>query len=340
MPFKIAVMGFRHGHIYDLVNRLKGRDDAILVAACEEDNETRDKIMREEVSDKIFDSYQQMLDEVECDAIGVGDYFGKRGAIAIEALRRSKHVISDKPLCTSLRELDEIQSLAYANNLSVGCQLDLRGNGAFCALRSLIQAGEIGEAHAISFNGQHPLNYGTRAGWYFEEGKHGGTINDIAVHAIDYIPWLTGHDFRTINAARNWNARLPEVPHFKDAAQMMLTLENGCGVLGDVSYLTPDSFAYGLPQYWRTTVWGADGMAETSYTSTAVTLYKNGDKEPRTIAVEEVAPGGYLESFLREARGETAGLDLTTERVLHVSRIALLIQEAADKGVTNVAVHS
>ena len=68
-------------------------------------------------------------------------------------------------------------------------------------------------------------------------------MNDIAVHTIDYIRWETGLEFGSINAA------LPQVPDFKNAAQAMLTLQNGCGVLGDVSYLSPDGFGYQFPHY-------------------------------------------------------------------------------------------
>ncbi len=68
-----------------------------------------------------------------------------------------------------------------------------------------------------------------------EEGKHGGTINDIAVHALDLIPWITGHKFKRIVAARCWNALAKRCPHFKDAAQLMLEMDNGAGVMGDVS---------------------------------------------------------------------------------------------------------
>lgn len=336
MAFKIAIMGFRHGHINSLVDLIKQRGDTELVAACEEDRETRERIIESGVCETVFDSYERMLDTVECDAIGIGDYYARRGSIAIEALRRGKHIVSDKPLCNRLHELDEIESLARREKLSVGCQLDMRSSGTFRTVRRLIREGTIGEVHAVSFNGQHPLMYGTRANWYFEEGKHGGTINDIAIHAIDYIPWMTGQRFLCINAARNWNARLKEVPHFRDAAQMMMTLENGAGVLGDVSYLTPDSFGYSLPQYWLTMVWGADGLVQASYGG-GVTLYKNGDKEPRVIEPDADMPGNYLEAFLQEVRGETQGLELTSAEVLQSSRVALRVQQVADEGLTNVS---
>ena len=334
---RFVVMGYRHGHISDVITRVKDRKDAVLLAACEEDAQTRQQLIAAKATDRVFDSYARMLDEVECDVVAVGDYYGKRGAIIAEALRRGRHVLSDKPICTSLRELDEIERLARAQGLRVGCQLDLRDGGQFRRLRRLVREGEIGAVHAVSFSGQHPLMYGRRAGWYFEEGKHGGTINDIAIHGFDAVPWITGLRFTVVNAARNWNAAFKPVPHFRQAAQAMLTMDNGCGVLGDVSYFAPDSFGYSLPQYWRITLWGADGVAETSAARPEVQLFKSGEKEPRVLPPDPPTPGGYLESFLRELAGRKDS-ELTTEDVFRASRVALTAQDAADRGATNVRV--
>jgi predicted dehydrogenase len=215
--------------------------------------------------------------------------------------------------------------------------LDMRSNGALRLLQRLISENELGEIVALSFGGQHPLNYGSRAGWYFEDGKHGGTINDIAIHALDLLPWLTGKNVKTINAARNWNARLPQVPHFKDAAQMMLTLENGAGVLGDVSYASPDSHGYTFPLYWRVTVWGDGGVAEFEYNTKTLKLFKNGEKEGRDVEPDEAAPGEYLNAFLQQIGGEK-NVALSTEDVLRSSRLSLQVQNAADEGATNVVV--
>lgn len=336
MPLSIAIVGFRHPHIFDLVERVKENPETQLVAICEEDAATREQVIGMNLCDNVFESYERMLNEVECEVIGVGDYYGIRGQRVIEALKRGKHVIGDKPLSTSLAELDEIEKLVNEGGLMLGCQLDMRDNGNFLTLHQLIHSGELGQINAISFGGQHPLNYGVRAGWYFEEGKHGGTLNDIGIHAFDAIPWLTGHEIATVSAARGWNAALPEVPHFEDAAQVMFTLDNGCGVLGDVSYFAPNSHGYGMPHYWRTTIWGSGGVAETSHTVQGVSLFKQGEKEARVVEAQPANPGGYLQQFLAEIADNTVAGQLTTASILKVSRISLQIQEAADKGLTNV----
>ena len=207
----------------------------------------------------------------------------------------------------------------------------------FRTLRRVLRDGDIDEVRAVSFGGQHPLAAGARPGWYFEPGQHGGTLNDIAIHAFDLIPWLTGVEFARIDAARTWNT-YAKAPHFQDGGQALLTLANGAGVLGDVSYFVPDSFGYSLPHYWRVTVWGARGVAETGVNAGAVQVWANGEKEARFVPADPPVSGGYLESFLREMTGGRIEGDLDTAAGLRASRGALLAQRAAEQGAGGVVV--
>ena len=336
MGLKAAFVGFRHGHIHSLHKLMREHPEVEIVAASEEDAATRDGLAGGDI-EITHSSDAELLDGVDCDIIATGDYYGKRGSILIEALRRGKHVIADKPPLTRLAELDEIEELSRQKGLAVGCQLTMREHPLALALRLAVQDGEVGEVQAVSFTGQHPLGYGSRAGWYFEEGKQGGTINDIGIHAFDFVPWICGSKFCAVQAARTWNAALPEVPHFHDGAQMMLSLENGAGVLGDDSYLAPSSFGYKLPQYWRVTVWGTEGVVEGGVNVAGVSLYRNGEDEPRTIEPPASTAGGYFEAFLAEVRGERLEGQLSTAEVLRAARVSLTTQDAADRQLFNVA---
>jgi len=337
MSIRLAFIGFRHSHIFDLYRRAQEMSEIEVVAACEEDADARAKLAQEGAVAITHDRYDRMLGEVACDAVAVGDYYAARGRLAIEALRHGKHVLSDKPLCTSLDELDEIERLSADKGLCVDCMLDMRDAAPFITARQIIQEGTIGEVHAVSFGGQHPLLLGTRPGWYFEPGKHGGTINDIAIHALDAIPWITGLQFATVNAARCWNAFAAGYPHFEGAGQMMLTLENGAGVLGDVSYMMPDSSGYALPLYWRMTFWGRKGVFEVSYNVPHASLALNGEKGVRQVPLSEANPGGYLRSFLRDVQGVSIGDELCTAQSLRAARLALTIQKVADAGEYEVS---
>jgi len=337
MPLRFAFAGFRHGHIFSLLEKVRREPECELVAACEHDPATREQLAASGKVAITHDSLEGMLAEVPCDVVAIGDYYGARGSLAIQALTAGKHVILDKPVCTSLDELDRIESLAANKGLAVGCQLDLRVSPTLQTLRRVIHGGEIGDVLTVSFSGQHPLLYGTRPEWYFLPGCHGGTINDIAIHAFDAIPWLTGRDIAEVVAARVWNGKTPQVPTFQDCAQFMLRLDNGGGVLGDVSYLAPNRCGYAVRQYWRFTVHGTKGMAEIRNGDPNVMVATDEDAQPRELpATADANARDYFRDFLACVAGREGEADLTTRCVFGAARLALTAQRTADLNLTNV----
>ncbi len=335
MKTRFAFIGFQHPHIWDLVTRATAHPDVEIVACCEEDAATRATLAAGGKVKITHTDYRAMLADVPSDAVVVGEWFAKRGRVVIDALASGRHVLSDKPMCTTLAEHAEIVRLAAANKLTLGMMLDMRDSGVFLKVRELFRAGEIGELRAVTIGAQHPLLPGVRAQWYHEAGKHGGTINDMAIHGLDLVPWLTGVDFRRVVAARTWQAGPPPGSQFRNAGQFMMELANGAGLVADVSYFAPNSHGYTLPLYWRVTLWGSLGVLEAAMPAKEITLYKEGEKAGRTLPLAAPAPGGYLDSFLRELRGQP-GATLTAPEIFRASWAALKAQEAADRGLLNV----
>jgi predicted dehydrogenase len=329
MKTRFAFAGFRHGHIIDLLTGVEERDDTQVVACCEEDAATREALAVKGRVSITHSDFATMLHDVECDVIAIGDYYTRRGSLALAALRAGRHVLSDKPLCTTLVEQDEIERLAAERKLLVGLQLDSRDYAAPRKLREIILSGEIGEVASIHIDGQHPLLLGTRPGWYFEEGKHGGTINDIGIHAFDFVPWMTGRQWGEFRAVRSWNAKAREFPHFHDCAQFLATLDNGAGVLCDFSYLAPDMLGYQLPHYWHLLVHGTKGLAETYLFAKEITVIKDGSAAPESVPVGEPRTRGYLEDYLQELRGQAPATGFTSAGCLKASRLALTVQASA-----------
>ena len=328
MKTRFAFAGFRHGHILDLLSGVEERADTEVVACCEEDAAAREDLASKGRVEITHTDFATMLREVECDVVAIGDYYAKRGSMVLAALQAGKHVLSDKPLCTTIAEQDEIERLAAERGLVVGLQLDSRGYAAMQSLRALLRSGELGEVASVHIDGQHPLLLGTRPGWYFEDGKHGGTINDIGVHAFDFVPWLTGLDWREVVAARCWNAKARAFPHFHDSAQFMATLDNGAGVLADFSYLAPDTLGYTLPHYWRLLIHGTKGLVETHLFARELTVIKDTSSAPELRPVGAPRTRGYLEDYLQELRGNSPE-DLTSVDCLRASRLALETQAQA-----------
>lgn len=325
----IAIAGFRHMHIVDLYQRTKEHPCLNLTQICEGDVSA--SLLPSLGIEPDFESLERMLGECPCDIVALGGRYGDRGRMALEVLRSKKHVIADKPLCTSLDELNKIEALAQENNLRVGLMLDLRDSGNLIALKDIVASGRIGEVQTVTFSAQHPLLPGTRPGWYFEPGMHGGTLNDIAVHAMDFLPWVTGLEIAETVAARTWNAKAKDAPHFHDCGQLMLRLSNGGGVLGDVSYLAPDACGYKIDNYWRITIHGTCGFVETSHNRAGITFADDKSPVPQPIPAAPPRPGGYLQDFLDDIAGNPRPGGLDTEACLAATRRALVLELKAQK---------
>ena len=322
----LAVCGLRHGHIRTLIDLCRANPEVSLLGAFEADDTAREAAR--DTGLIFYDSYEALLADPRVEAVAVGDYYGIRGERTLQALSAGKHVISDKPLCTRMEELEQIASLCRQKHLVLGCLLDLRYDPALRLARDIVKGGALGEIHDVSFTGQHPLSWGVRPHWYFEPGKHGGTFNDIAVHGLDAVRFITGKDVARVDFARSWNAFAREAPDFPDCAQAALTLTGGAGLMLDVSYAAPHPSGMKLPPYWRFTFWGEGGFLEARLGDGFVTLALAGDEAPRKLPAKAV-PGDPLADFLTEVSGQRPIFD--TESVLTASRAALVLQHAADR---------
>ena len=201
--------------------------------------------------------------------------------------------------------------------------LDLRYVPQIETVKKMLSEDVIGTVHIATFTGQHFLNYGARPGWYFEEGKHGGTINDIAIHGIDLLRFITGKNLTKINCAKTWNAFADKEPQFKDSAQFMVEMD-GMSVMADVSYAAP-AFGGILPTYWDFKLWGTKGMLSFNLKEGTIHIYKGTEE---VIECEQTFPK-HLDDFINEVNG--IATELNTADILNSQEQVLKIQKFADE---------
>ncbi len=331
MALRVAFVGFRHGHVSSLYPEARELDYVEIVGAVEEDAAARGDFVEPLGVELTHETLDEMLDDTDFDLLCCVDYYGKRGSIAIRALEAGKHFLTDKPLCTKREEFEQIVALAREKDLAVQIALTMRYGAACQTMARIVQDGGIGEFCTGIVLGQHPLAYGSRPNWYFEEGKQGGTINDLFIHGTDMIGWATGLEFSKVIAAEAWNARADWAPFFQDSAQVVYELSNGSKLMGDCSYLTPEK----AHAPWQFFLWGTEGHVHLC--GEDLTWQRAGEGD---VAVEVKASSQIGDPFVDIASHLEHGTErwLTNEDCFKAQMASLAGQEAADSGERDMTV--
>jgi predicted dehydrogenase len=121
------------------------------VALCDVDEKYAGKEFAKYPGAKQFKDYRVMLDQMgrEIDGVIIGTPDHTHAVIAMEAMRRGKHVYCEKPLAHSVHEVRELA--AAANKYKVVTQLGNQGHssGSIRRLCEWVWAGAVGQVHTI-----------------------------------------------------------------------------------------------------------------------------------------------------------------------------------------------
>jgi predicted dehydrogenase len=328
---KIAICGMRHGHICSIIREVK-KSNLEIVGVAENNPSAAESFLQSANLTITHKTLEEMIQDVAFDLLVLGGVYADRGAAAIQGLHAHKHILADKPLCTSLEELETIKTLSLESGKSVFVALTLRYIPTIITARNLLLSQEIGEISNIHVSGLHPLLFRKgRPDWYFEKGRHGGTINDLMIHGVDAIEWMTGYSIAEVIAARAWNFEIPEYPFFQDCAQGMLRLKNSAGILFDTSYKS----AQGHPSLWTFHFCGTGGELFFELSSPEITLQRHGEEEKKVLV--ETPSASLISDLLKEIKSEEP-LNLTTKESLSSTQQTLAIQAAADSNKTHVII--
>src|SRR5580765_8093272 len=120
-----------------------------IVAGCDVDEKYAGKEFAKYPNAKRFTDYRVMLDKMgkEIEAVVIGTPDHTHAVIAMEAMRRGKHVYCEKPLAHSIHEVREL--MAAAHKYKVVTQLGNQGHSSDAVRRvcEWVGAGAIGQPH-------------------------------------------------------------------------------------------------------------------------------------------------------------------------------------------------
>ena len=161
---------------------------------------------------KIATDYRDLLRDPEIDAVHICTPNTQHFPMAKEALRAGKHVLSEKPLATSVAEGEELVAIATRQGVRNCVCHNLRYYPMVQQMRSMREAGDLGEILALQGTYfQDWLLYDTDWNWRLEAESGGPSrcMADIGSHWFDMAEHLTGMrvtslcaDLQTFHAMR------------------------------------------------------------------------------------------------------------------------------------------
>lgn len=144
----------------------------------------------EEYGVKAYQTYQEMLDDPAIDAIIVTTYHPTHTPLAIQALQAGKHVISEKPVATSLKDAERLAKAAEETD-KILMTLPNDAYPQIEKVKELLADQVIGDVCSVDglFAHQGPLH----APWFFDYQKaEWGVLADLGIYPISVLTYLFG----------------------------------------------------------------------------------------------------------------------------------------------------
>ncbi|CDZ26641.1 Oxidoreductase family protein [Neorhizobium galegae bv. officinalis] len=258
---RIGVIGIDHGHIYGMINGMLNAG-ATLVAwtTGEETPEAVRKTFQETYPDLPARPMQAILDDESIVLVLSAAINSDRAHIAVAAMSHGKDVLVDKPGCTNLEQLADIQRTVGETGRRWVVSFSERVSVESATLADqLVAEGRIGKVVQTVGLGPHRLNAHLRPDWFWDRARCGGILADICAHQFDQFLHYTGSTEARVVSAHVTNVANPHRPGFQDFGEVLLEGNGGRGY-ARVDWLTPD----GLPVWGdgRMTILGTEGYIE------------------------------------------------------------------------------
>lgn len=335
---KLGIIGLK-GHQNVVLAGARELGDIELVAVSDDNPETLEVFLKREPLAKGAEKYadwRHLVEHSMLDIVCLCDENAIRPEQLHSLLARGIHVVTEKPLATTLEGLATVRAALARSKSRMTMLLTMRHEARYATMRKWIRKGAIGEPALATAQKSYRIE--ERPRWQKERARLGGTIPYIGIHAIDMMRWLTGLDYTRV-AAAHANIGTPEFGETEDQASVLLAMSNGGSATARLDYLRPMT----APTHGddRVRVAGSEGIIEVgggapgAGAGDKITLLTKKDS-PRELVPEPTA--NLFTDFVRALR-EDRPARIPAEDCLYITEVVLHARDAADHG-TLVAIPS
>ena len=171
---------------------LREFDDTNLVIVADAD-EKKAELLADEMRCQVTTNWEEVVRREDVEIVLICTPPHLHVPIAMEALKRGKHVFCEKPLARSPEEAKKVVDMAQENGVKLKCGFNLRHHPGMQQARKWLEEGVIGEPIFIRCR----YGIGGRPGYDKEwrmipEISGGGQLMDQGMHVLDLARWFLG----------------------------------------------------------------------------------------------------------------------------------------------------
>ena len=154
--------------------------------------------LEKETGLNFYHDWEKLVKSKEIDGIIIATSPESRFKLAKEALQNNKHLLLEKPVALSSKEIEELQRISLINNLSVCVDFEYRAVPLFLQTKKIIDENILGKIYLIKLD----WLMGSRSdpkrawNWYSLKEKGGGVIGALGTHAFDMLNWFFGESIK------------------------------------------------------------------------------------------------------------------------------------------------
>lgn len=232
------------------------------IVALYDFNVDRAKELAEKYNAKVYESYQELLDDPGIDAVSVCVRNSDHCAISIDAMKAGKHVLCEKPMAVSLEECIKMVEASEKYNRFLMIGQNQRLSKAHVKAKELIQSGMLGKVLTYKTNfghgGPETWTVDQKDVWFFDKSLSAfGALADLGVHKTDLITYLLDSPVKKVTAVLKTLDK-------KDAEGNPITVDDNSICIyemenGVVGTMTASWTYYGAEDN-STVIYGTNGM--------------------------------------------------------------------------------
>ncbi|HMR63078.1 MAG TPA: Gfo/Idh/MocA family oxidoreductase [Anaerolineae bacterium] len=233
---KIGILSFAHLHAEAYIGNLRAIPGVELIGLADEDH-ARGQHFAELFETRLYPGYEALLADRPDGVIVCSENANHRPLVELAA-QAGVHVLSEKPLATSLAEAQAMLDACRNAQVKLMTAFPMRFSAPLLEVKARLDSGNLGQIYACNTTNQGQMPKQHRAWFVDKQLAGGGAVMDHVVHLADVLRWYLQSEVVEVYAQTN-HILHAETVDVETGGLLLLTFADGAFASLDCSWSKP-----------------------------------------------------------------------------------------------------